>query len=62
MTEKKVYRSDIRGDAFEASADYYSDLRDALGEAWRPIQQEAYESYCAWEAKVAREKRHGSSS
>ena len=51
---KRIYCSDTQGEAFEASAAAYSDLSDTLGEAWRPLQEEAYETYCAWEAELAK--------
>jgi hypothetical protein len=55
--QKRAYRSDTLGEAFEASAAAYSDLSDALGEAWRPLQEEAYESYCAREAEMVKRAR-----
>jgi len=36
---------------FRAEARKYRDLRNELGRAFKPLQDEAYESYCAWEAE-----------
>ncbi|GEM_PF-4615585 len=56
MAEKRIYRSDTLGKEFEASGAAYKDLRNEIGEAWRPLQEEAYALYCAWEAEMDAEE------
>lgn len=37
---------------FRAEARKYNDLCNELGRVFQPLQQEAYKSWCAWEAKM----------
>jgi hypothetical protein len=50
--EKRIDHWASHADEFEASAEAYSDLSDELGTAFLPVQQQAYESYCTWEAGI----------